>query len=151
MLSNYPDGLSGSTVGAPWNEESIPEKDFEVTCSQSLSKTVTVLTDNYIPGASGVDYEPDGEGGYCASGWHDEDDTSDTNWADEYHDNDHYTPIQLIKLFKERCELELKSLDNSDTFELTPSFYKKKKLELKHLIEECDGWTEDETEYIEES
>ena len=63
MLSNYPDGLSDSTVGAPWNEESIPEKEFEVTCSQSLSKTVTVWTDNYIPGASGVDYERDDEGG----------------------------------------------------------------------------------------
>ena len=136
---------------APYNQSDIPEKDFEVTCSQSLSKTVTVCTDNYIPGASGVDYERDDEGGTYASPWHDEDDTSDTNWAEEYHDNDHYIPIQLIKLFKERCELELKSLDNSDTFELTPSFYKKKKWELKHLIEECEGWIEDETEYIKES
>lgn len=136
---------------APYNQSDIPEEEFEVTCSQSLSRTTTVYTSNYIPGASGVDYERDDEGGCYATPWHDAPDTSDTNWAEEYHDNDHYTPIQLIKLFKERCELELKSLDNSDTFELTPSFYKKKKMELKHLIEECEGWTEDETEYIEES
>jgi hypothetical protein len=138
MLSNYPDGLSDSTIGAPWNEESVPEKDFEVTCSQSLSKTVTIWTDNYIPGASGVDYEPDGEGGYCACGWHDPDDTSDTNWAEEYHYNDHYTPLQLIGLFKQCLEETLK---NGLVFQ-TPGV-------TKRLIEECDGWTEDETEYIE--
>lgn len=148
MLSNYPDGLSDHTANAPWNDIDIPEKEFDVTISQTLSKDTTVTTNDYTPGASGVDYEPDDEGGYCACGWHDPDDTSDTNWGKAYRE-EHYTPIQLIKLFKERCELELKSLDNSDTFELTPSFYKKKKLELKHLIEECEGWTEDETEVIE--
>ena len=141
MLSNYPDGLSDWTVGAPWNEESIPEKEFEVTCSQCLSRTASVWTDNYIPGASGVDYEPDGDGGYYASGWHDEVDTSDTNWADEYHDNDHYTPIQLIGLFRKHLEEEL---NNSDVPQNRINKY-------KHLIEECDGWTEDETEYIKES
>ena len=140
-LSNYPPGVSDTTVGAPWNEESIPEKEFEVTCSQCLSRTASVWTDNYIPGASGVDYEPDGEGGYCASGWHDEDDTSDTNWADEYHDNDHYTPIQLISLFRKYLEEEL---NNSDIPQNRINKY-------KHLIEECDGWTDDETEYIKEN
>ena len=80
MLSNYPDGLSDYSVGAPWNEPDVPEKDFEITCSQSLSRTATVCTNNYIPGASGVDYEPDDEGGYCACGWQDPDDTSDTDW-----------------------------------------------------------------------
>lgn len=147
MLSNYPDGLSDSTVGAPWNEESVPEKDFEVTCSQSLSKTVTVCTDNYIPGASGVDYERDDEGGTYASPWHDEDDTSDTNWADEYHDNDHYTPIQLIGLFKESLKSQLKSWEGMDE----TSAGKAQTRRIEYLIEECEGWTEDETEYIEES
>ena len=143
MLSNYPDGLSDSTIGAPWNEESVPEKDFEVTCSQSLSKTVTVCTDNYIPGASGVDYEPDCEGGYFASGWHDEDDTSDTNWAEEYHDNDHYTPIQLIGLFKESLKSQLESWEGMEE----TSAGKAQIRRIEYLIEECEGWTEDETEY----
>lgn len=135
---NYPPGAD--TPDAPWNEPVIPEKDFEITCSQSLSRTVIVTTNNYTPGASGVDYEPDDEGGYYASGWHDPDDTSDTNWAEEYHDNDHYTPIQLIELFKQCLEENLK---NGLVFK-TPGV-------TKRLIEECDGWTEDETEYIEES
>lgn len=124
---------------APYNEPSVPEKEFDVTCCQTLSKTVTVYTDNYTPGASGVDYEPDDEGGYTAVGWHDDDDTSDTNWADEYHDNDHYTPLQLIGLFKQCLEENLK---NGLVFK-NPST-------TKSLIEECEGWTEDETEYVED-
>jgi hypothetical protein len=83
-----------------------------------------------------VDYEPDGEGGYCASSWHDGPDTSDTNWAEEYHDNDHYTPIQLIELFKQCLEENLK---HGLVFK-TPGV-------TKRLIEECDGWTEDETDF----
>ena len=36
-LSNYPSGVSDSTWDAPWNDPDIPEHDFEITCSQSLS------------------------------------------------------------------------------------------------------------------
>ena len=136
-LSNYPPGVSDSTVGAPWNEPTVPEKEFDVTCSQTLSKTVSVWTDNYIQGASGVDYEPDDEGGYYASGWHDPDDTSDTNWAEEYHDNDYHTPLQLIGLFKQFLE---EDLEHGLVFR-NPNV-------TKRLIEECEGWTDDETEYI---
>ena len=123
---------------APYNQSDIPEEEFEVTCSQSLSRTATVWTDNYIPGASGVDWETDDEGHSYASGWHDDPDTSDTNWAEEYHDNDHYTPIQLIELFRRHLENEL---NNSDIPQNRINKY-------KHLIEECEGWTEDETEYL---
>lgn len=139
MLSNYPDGLSDFTPGTPWNEPDVPEKEFDVTCSQTLSKTVSVLTSNYIPGASGVDYEPDDEGGYYASGWHDPDDTSDTNWADEYHDNDYLTPLQLIEIFKQYLENDLNRMGEV-----------KNERWIKHLIEECSNWTEDETEYVED-
>ena len=139
MPSNYPDNLSDHTKGAPWNDSTVPEKDFEITCSQTLSKIVTVTTNNYIPGASGVDYEPDDEGGYFATGWSDPDDTSDTNWAEEYHDNDHYTPIQLISLFKQHLENELNRVEDV-----------KDSRRIKHLIEECSDWIEDDTEYVEE-
>lgn len=140
MLSNYPDGVSDNTPGAPWNEPEVPEKEFDVTCCQTLSKTVTVYTDNYTPGASGVDYEPDDEGGYTAVGWHDEDDTSDTNWADEYHANDYHTPLQLIELFKRYLQ---HMLDNKVQVSTSTSY-------IKHLIEECEDWSEDETEYVED-
>lgn len=125
---------------APYNQSDPEEKEFDVTCSQSLSKTVTVTTNNYIPGASGVDYEPDGEGGCSAVGWHDPDDTSDTNWADEYHDNDHYTPLQLIELFKKHLENELNRMAEV-----------KNEKWIKHLIEECSDWIEDDTEYVEDN
>ncbi len=137
-LSNYPPGVSDNTVGAPWNEPTVPDEDFEVTCSQSLSKTVTVTTNNYIPGASGVDYEKDDEGGTYASPWHDDPDTSDTNWAEEYHNNDYHTPLQLIQILAQVLEKDLK---NGIIFK-SPKF-------TQSLIRECDGWIEDDVEYIE--
>ena len=124
---------------APWNQSDPDEKEFDITCSQTLSKTVQVLTSNYIPGAEGVDYEPDGEGGYCSFGWHDPDDTSDTNWADEFHNNDYHTPQQLLGLFK---DLLIRDLENGNPM--------KSERYTKALIEECDGWCEDECEFIEE-
>lgn len=134
----YPAGAEFDP-SAPYNQEDTPEKDFNVVCSMSLSKSVTVTTDDYIPGASGVDYEPDDEGGVCASYWHDNDDTSETNWDNVYHDNDHYTPIQLIQMFKQILEENLK--------EGTPI---KSNRYTEHLIEECDNWVEDECEIFEE-
>lgn len=123
---------------APYNQEEVPYEDFEITCSQSLSKTVDVVTNNYIPGASGVDYEIDDEGHRHAVAWHDDPDTSDTNWGIEYHENDYHTPAQLLSLFKECLEENLK---NGLVFH-NPGFTEK-------LIKECEGWSEDETEYIE--
>ena len=143
-LSNYPPGVSDSTWDAPWNEPDIPEEEFEVTCSQSLSRTASVWTNNYIPGASGVDYERDDEGGIYASPWHEDPDTSDTNWADEWHDNDHYTPIQLIGLYKETLKEQLKSWEGMEDSTTAKATIKR----IEHLIEECNGWIEDETEYI---
>ena len=149
MLSNYPDGLSDFTPGTPWNEPDVPEKEFDVTCSQTLSKTVSVLTSNYIPGASGVDYEPDDEGGYYASGWQEPDDTSDTNWADEYESNGYQTPLQLIDLLKEYLEKDLRNLQR-DMLPNDRSFKATQARRLKFLIEECENWTEDEIEFLED-
>lgn len=134
---------------APYNQVDVSEKDFDITCSQSLSRTATVWTDNYIPGASGVDYEYDDEGGCYACGWHDPDDTSNTNWSEEYDACGYYTPLQLIQLLKEYVEKDLNNVDNiaKDTNQ-SKAFLERK---LKHLIDECDCWSDDETEYILES
>jgi hypothetical protein len=137
--SNYPLMSQSQWDSAPFNEVDVPEQDFDVTCSQTLSKTVTITTNNYIPGASGVDYEPNDEGGYDAVGWHDEDDTSDTDWANEYHDNDYHTPLQLIQLLKQVLET---NLQHGIVFK-SPKF-------TQDLINECADWQEDETEYIQE-
>ena len=124
----YPAG-SYNDPNAPYNDVDVPEKDFEITCVQTLSKSVIVTTDNYIPGGYGVD--EDG----C---YQDPDDTSNTCWSDEYHDNNYHTPIQLIELFKQFLE-EQKSY--GIVFK-SPKF-------TDDLIEECEGWEEDETEYTE--
>ena len=146
----YPAG-SYSDPSAPWNEPVVPEKEFEITCSQSLSRTATVWTDNYIPGASGCDYEPDDEGGYCACGYHDPDDTSDTNWGEEYSENGHYTPLELIEKYKDELSEALKKLEEygKSLHSKKPYWWMQRKRNLEHLIEECEGWIEDETEYIE--
>lgn len=146
MYNNYDYPAGADTPDAPWNEPVIPERDFDVTCSQSLSKTVTITTDNYIPGASGVDYEPDDEGGCCAVSWKDPDNTSDTNWGSEYASNGYKTPLELIQLFKETLEQQLKSWEGMGDEPCA----KKEIHRIKHLIEECSNWTEDETEFIEE-
>ena len=121
---------------APYNQSDPDDMDFDVTCSQTLSKTVTVTTNNYIPGAEGVDYESDDEGGCYAVPYHDDPDTSDTNWAEEYHDNQYHTPAQLLELFKQCLEENMK---NGLIFK-TPKF-------TEDLIKECEGWCEDETEF----
>lgn len=134
---------------APFNQSDPEEKEFSVLCSQTLSKSATVLTDDYTPGDSGVDYEPDGEGGYYSSAWQDPDDTSDTNWEAAYHDNDHYTPLELINEFKECLIKQWNILKDAE--EANDAGIKQEKRKIKHLIEECSNWTEDEVEYLEDN
>ena len=149
MSGYYPGGLTDFTPGCPWSEPEVPEKDFEITCSQSLSRTAVVTTNNYIPGAEGCDYEPDGEGGYSTCGWQDPDDTSDTNWADEYSANGYKTPLELIDMLKEYLEKDLREIQK-DMLPNDMSFKATQVRKLKGLIEECECWTEDETEFIED-
>lgn len=138
----YPPGAEFD-VNAPYNQAEIPEKDFDVTISQTLSKDTTVTTNDYIPGESGVDYEPDDEGGYCASGWQDPDDTSDTNWGKAYRE-EHYTPLDLIEMFKETLKQQLESWEGMDYI----PYVKKERHRIEHLIDECSCWTDDETEVV---
>ena len=147
-FSNYPPGAEFDS-SAPYNQVDVPEKDFEITCSQSLSRTATVTTNNYIPGAEGCDYESDGEGGFCACGWQDPDDTSDTNWADEYKSNGYKTPLELIGMLREYLEKDLRDIQR-DMLPNDRSFKVTKARMLKGLIEECEAWTEDETDFEED-
>lgn len=113
---------------APWNEDIPEEREFEMLLSQSLSKIVNVFTEDYNP-----EIEEDEDGKHTVY------DTSDTHWEEVYHDNDHYTPLQLITMFKNYLEHQLsKGL-----------VYKNPKY-TEHLIEECSNWHEDEVEYYKE-
>ena len=121
----YPPGAEFDP-DAPWNDPVIPEKSFDVTLSNTLSKSTTVYTDQYIPY---VEHEPDG----CYA-W---EDTSDTNWEDVYNEN-HYTALGLINKFKEFLEKYLPD----------PIVDRSRYMEFKHLIEECEDWEEDEIEVV---
>ena len=144
--SNYPAMSQSQWDSAPFNEVEVPEKEFEVTCSQSLSRTAIVTTNNYIPGASGVDYERDDGGGYTAIGYQDPDDTSDTCWKDEYKNNGYTTPLELIGILKTYLGKELTELENS--MEPNDRSYKATQARrLRFLIGECESWTEDEIDF----
>lgn len=117
---NYPPGAD--TPDAPWNQVENPEEEFEVTISQTLSKTVTVYTSNY-----NLEVDCDEEGCYRNC------DTSDTDWKEVY-EEDHHTPLQLIGFLKRLLE---GNEPISDSLK-------------KQLIEECDDWCEDELVFVEE-
>lgn len=146
MYDNYHYPAGADNEQAPWNEPEVPENDFNVTCCQTLSRTAVVTTNNYIPGASGVDYEYDGDGGYTACNWHDEDDTSDTHWNEEYAANGYMTPLELIGMLKEYLEKDLREIQK-DMLPNDRSFKAIQVRRLRGLIEECECWTEDETDF----
>ena len=120
----YPPGAEFDTR-APWNEQEVPERTFDVCVSQTLSKNTKVLTDDY-------DLEPTEEG--CTDIT-----TSNTNWKEAYK-NEHFTPLQLIGEFKDFLTKHLPD----------PIIDVKGFRRFKHLIDECEGWTEDETEVVED-
>ena len=139
MPSNYGYGLNDWSPNTPWNEPYIPEKDFEITCSQSLSRIATVTTTDYNPV---VEDEP-------WNGIHEEyADTSDTCWSKEYSECGYTTPLELIGMLKEYLQKDLEKwkIEDEKTPHAGPAFHVRR---LKHLIEECDCWTEDETEFSE--
>ena len=108
---------------APWNEKDPPIKNFEVCISQTLSKTVKVVTNKYRLENEGAELFID---------------TKDTDWKEIYNE-EHYTPIELINKFKEfLVGLHIDPI-------ATPNEY----LKYKKLISECENWIEDETEVLE--
>ena len=129
--SNYPPMSQSEWDNAPWNQNDSEEKEFEVTVSQTLSKSTTVTTSDYIPGGYFPETEWDIDG-YHTITCHEPDDTSDTDWRKAYN-NEHYTPLGLIQEFKEMLE---KNTPIPET-------------RRKHLIDECMNWIEDDLEVCE--
>lgn len=125
--SNYPPMTQSQWDSAPFNEVEVPERQFDVCISQTLSKSTEVTTNDYVPV---VDQDEDGCYSYS--------DTSDTDWRKAYK-NEHLTPLQLIG--------ELKDFLTKHLPDPVVDIVEHKK--WKRLIEECEGWIEDETEYSE--
>ena len=116
-IYNYPVGADNDN--APWWEKSMPMKEFEVLCSQTLSKVTKVKTNDYL----GSEEEPD---------------TTDTDWNSAYNER-HYTALGLINEFKSVLQELLKKHKLSD----------KKASYYRELLSECDNWVEDDVEYLE--
>ena len=129
--SNYPPMSQSEWDNAPWNQNDPEEKEFKVTISQTLSKSTTVTTSDYIPGGYFPETEWDIDG-YHTITCHEPDDTSDTDWRSAYN-NEHYTPLGLIQEFKEMLE---KNTPIPET-------------RRKYLIDECMNWIEDDLEVCE--
>ena len=137
----YPAGAY-SDPNAPYNQVDVPDKDFEVTCSQSLSRTAIVTTNDYIPCVD--------EGCEDGVGYHDEwADTSDTCWSEEYAKNGYRTPLELIELLMDYLEKDLMEIQK-DMLPNDRSYKATEARRLRGLIEECMCWTDDETVFEEE-
>jgi hypothetical protein len=132
MLDNLPPGAANDP-NAPYNEIVVPDMEFDVTISMSLSKTVTCMTNKYNPVV--ID-EPHNR-------IHEEyPDTSDTPWSEVYSDN-HKTIIELLEELKKYVQKDLDNLDNDDT-KMDKAFHKRR---LEWLLEECDNWVVNEEDY----
>lgn len=114
----YPAGAY-SDPNAPYNEPMIPERDFEVSVAQVLTKEDTVKTDQYVQ-------EYDDEDGHIYAN------TDDTDWEKVYEENN-CTPKQLIDVCKKIAQWAVgngtKNIDG---------------IHLPSIIEACDGWNVEE-------
>jgi len=121
----YPPGAEFAD-NAPYNQVELQKREFEVTISQTLSKPVTVFTNDY-----NLEIDCDEDGKYETL------DTSDIAWKDVYEDN-HYTPIQLIQILK----LILEENKKKGVIFRSPGF-------TDDLIKECKNWCIDDYEVVE--
>lgn len=108
----YPVGSEYNCL-APWNQKRPSLHIYPVTASQTLSKSLDLKIAEDIP--------------------------SDIVWKEEYHDNEHYTPLQLIEMFKRYLEQNILRYGDA----INKKWY-------QHLVKECSGWVEDDYEIIED-
>ena len=134
--SNYPPGLSDSTPWAPWNEHENGERDVEVLISSSLSKEAVISTTDYEL-EEWDDYEQDEVDGtvhhYGGTDYH----FDNCDFKKEYN-NQHLTPLELIHEFSAFLTKYMPD----------PIVNIREYKKFQHLLKECEGWNEDETEVI---
>ena len=86
MYDNYPPGAAHDQ-NAPYNEPLIPEREFDVEVTITMSKVVTITTDNYVP-------EYDDEDGHTYAN------TENTEWDKEFENSGNFTIADLIEELK---------------------------------------------------
>lgn len=124
----YPPGAEFDP-NAPYNQSDLEEREFDVSVSQTLSKSTTVYTNDFISGYQYQEREWDGDG-YCSVTYQEPDDTSNTDWVEAYR-KDSKTPLELIVLLKNIVEGNV-SIDSMNEWQ------------KKSIIEDCSDWVEDE-------
>ena len=131
-MDNFPPGAANDP-SAPYNEVEVPDMEFDVTISMSLSKTVKCSTNKYNPVV--ID-EPHNR-------LHEEyPDTSDTPWGEVYGDN-HKTIPELLSELKKYIQKDLDNLISDDS-KPDKAFHRRR---LEHLMLECDDWVVNEEDY----
>lgn len=121
----YPPGAYDDP-NAPYNQIDPPEKEFNLTVSQTLSKSIEVVTDNYIP-------ECDYETGCIYAN------TSETDWYGIY-EEEQYNILELLGHLQTFAEKELENVSPNSG----------RGRELQRIIESCKDWTVDDYEVVEE-
>ena len=125
MYNNYDYPLGADNSSAPWNqiENSEIERDCEVT--ETITRKITLSTTDYI-----AEEDWDNDFGRCVSA-----DTSETDWAAEY-SNQEYSVLELIVKQKSYVEEDIKNT--------SPNTGKGR--ELQRLLSSCSGWEQVESE-----
>lgn len=121
----YPAGAYNDP-SAPFNEPVIPERDFDVEVTITMSKVVTVTTNNYQP-------EYDEEDGHTYAN------TENTEWDKAFADSGHFTIAELLE--------ELKGYVVEDMKTCAPNTGKG--LHLRRLLLACEDWDTTEETYDE--
>jgi hypothetical protein len=124
MSGYYPAGLTDNTPGCPWSEPEVPERDFDVLISQTLSRDTTITTQDYQP-----EFDEEDRITYA--------NTEDTDWKKAYCDVA-MTPLEIIGAAEKIAKVLLEQGQTR-----VGGIY------LKSLIQDCEGWVENETEVIE--
>ena len=126
MYDNYPPGAANDQ-NAPYNEPLIPEREFDVEVTITMSKVVTITTDNYVP-------EYDDEDGHTYAN------TENTEWDKEFENSGHFTIADLIE--------ELKGYVVEDMKTCAPNT--RKVSHLKRLLLACEDWETIDESYEEQ-
>ena len=127
MYNNYDYPLGADNSSAPWNQ--VENSEIERDCEETITRKITLSTTDYV-----AEEDWDNEFGKCVSV-----DTSDTDWAGEY-SNQEYTVLELIDKLKAYVEEDIKNT--------SPNTGKGR--ELQRLLSACDGWEQVDLEVGEE-
>ena len=122
--SNYPPMTQSQWDASPWCEPVVPEREFDVSISQTLSRDTTISTNAYQP-------KFDEEDGMTYAN------TEDTDWKKAYSDVA-MTPLDIIIAAGKIA----KALIEQGQIRVGGVY-------LKSLVKDCEGWNEDETEVME--